>query len=38
LNPLILISNAPQKAKSFSVRGLEGQFIAMETSEPIVLF
>jgi hypothetical protein len=38
LSPLILISNAPQVAKSFSVRGLEGQRIAMETSEPIVLF
>jgi hypothetical protein len=38
LNPLILISNAPLAAKSFSVRGQEGQLIVMETSEPISLF
>jgi len=38
LSPLILISNAPQIAKSFSVRGQEGQLIATETSEPISLF
>ena len=38
LSPLILISNAPLNAKSFSVTGLEGQLIVMETSEPISLF
>jgi hypothetical protein len=38
LSPLVLISNAPQIAKSFSVTGQEGQLIVMETSEPISLF
>ena len=37
MNPLILISNAPQAARSFSVSGLEGQLIVTETSAPISL-
>ena len=37
MSPLILISNAPQAARSFGVRGLEGQLIVTETSAPIGL-
>jgi len=36
MSPLVLISNAPQTARSFGVKGLEGQLIVTETSEPII--
>jgi hypothetical protein len=38
MGPLVLISNAPQAARAFGVRGLEGQLIVTETSAPIGLF
>jgi len=38
MSPLVLISNAPQSARSFGVKGLAGQVIVTETSEPISLF
>jgi hypothetical protein len=36
MSPLVLISNAPQTARAFGVKGLEGQLIVTETSEPII--